>query len=273
MSELLAIVERAQAHSQKKTENPNIDASENPSHELADNAVTKSNALSRAYYRFGLVEKRCMEALISKLHPQRSDNLLQEMELSAKEYAKTYQVSEKVAYRDISNAVEGIMHRVIAVDRPDHKPGKIEFTLMSKAEYKNDEGHISCAFNPYIVSHLIGMREKFSSYPLKRAVAFKSSYTWRFYELLVSWSQPKSKTGGKWMGWINKQSVDDLREMLGVPKSYTYGQFEKRCIASSIAELKTKAFIEVDFDRIKTNRRITHLDIRFIEDEQIQMKL
>ena len=77
-------------------------------HDLADNTVTKSNALSRAYYRLGLVEKRCMEALISKLNPLRHDNKHQDIELSAIEYSKAYGVSEKVAYRDLANAVDAL---------------------------------------------------------------------------------------------------------------------------------------------------------------------
>lgn len=115
---------RIKANIEAKTKNSNIEAGTDPLHELADNTVTKSHALSRAYYRLGLVEKRCMEALISKLHPQRGDNIIQEMELSALEYSKAYNVTDKTAYRDIANAVQGLMHRVITADRQDGKKGE-----------------------------------------------------------------------------------------------------------------------------------------------------
>ena len=84
--ELQAILARAQANRQARTKNTNIDAAANPLHDLADNTITKSHALSRAYYRLSLTEKRCMEALISKLHPLRTDNQLQHIELLATEY-------------------------------------------------------------------------------------------------------------------------------------------------------------------------------------------
>jgi len=90
MSEALDIVTRLQRLAESRTKNPNVEADE--SRCLTQNTVTKSHALSRAYYRFGLVEKRCMEALISKLHPLRLDNNLQEVELSAREYAKPIMV-------------------------------------------------------------------------------------------------------------------------------------------------------------------------------------
>jgi hypothetical protein len=125
---------RIRLNIEAKTSNTNAIANADESHDVADNSVTKSHALSRAYYRFGLVEKRCMEALISKLHPLRSDNQHQDIELSALEYSKAYGVSEKIAYRDLANAVDTMMHRVITTDRAENKKGKRVFTLMSAAE-------------------------------------------------------------------------------------------------------------------------------------------
>lgn len=273
VEQMLKSVERARLNIERRTANKNALANDDPLHDLANNTITKSHALSRAYYRFGLIEKRCMEALISKLHPLRGDNNLQELELSAQEYAKAYHVSEKLAYRDIASAVEALMHRVIRAERSEGKKGKIEMTVMTFAEYKTDEGKIVCEFNPRIVPHLIGLREKFSSYPLKKAVDFSSSYSWRFYELLVSWAQPKQQTDGRFMGWIDRQNVAELREMLGVPSSYTWGMFQKKVLDKVQIELATKANIHLDIQRIKTSRKITHLNIKFVEGEQQPLPL
>ena len=266
-------LDRIRLNIEAKTANSNAIADADESHDVADNSVTKSHALSRAYYRFGLVEKRCMEALISKLHPLRSDNQYQEIELSAIEYSRAYGVSEKIAYRDLANAVDTMMHRVITTDRAENKKGKRVFTLMSAAEYKTDEGKISCEFNHHIIPHLIGMRERFSSYPLRKAVDFSSSYTWRFYEVLVSWAQPRSVSGGRFVGWIDRQSVEELREMLGVPNSYNWGQFKKRVLDTMKLELMQKANIYFEFKEVKTSRKITHLNIKFMEDDQQQLPL
>lgn len=266
---LLKQVETARLAKEKRTKNTNVLAEADSLHEVVNNTVTKGHALSRAYYRFGLVEKRCMEALISKLHPLRNDNLHQEIELSVLEYSKTYNVSEKIAYRDLAGAVEALMHRVITTDRLENKKGKRVFTLMSAAEYKTDEGKISCEFNYHVVPHLIGMREKFSSYPLREAINFSSSYTWRFYEILVSWADNNSSL---FVGWIKNQSVEELRGMLGVPDSYKWSDFQKQLDVVQ-KELREKANIFVHFERKKTGRKITHLNIQFIEDEQQQLPL
>ena len=272
MNDVEAQLARIKANIEARTRNGNNEAQADPLYDLADNSVTKSHALSRAYYRLSITEKRCMEALISKLHPLRGDNDT-DLELTALECAKAYNVPTNVAYRDISGAVDALMHRVITADRPHGKPGKIQLSVMDSAEYKNDEGKIVCSFGKKITPHLLGLREKFSSYPLKKTVNFQSSYTWRFYEILVSWAKDKKETGGKFAGWISKQPIDELREMLGVPDSYKWDNFQKQVLDIAIPELREKAKIAVFIERVKTSRRITHLNISFIEDEQIEMLL
>jgi Protein involved in initiation of plasmid replication len=264
MDDFETALNRIKANIEKRTVNKNTLANADPDHELSDNSVTKSNALSRAYYRFGLVEKRCMEALISKLHPMRSDNM-QDIELRAVDYAKTFGVSEKHAYEHLASAADALLNRVIIVNEGKGKIRKM--TLTAQALYEEKAGKVTVMFNPLIVPHLIGLREKFSSYPLKATVNFSSSYTWRFYELLVSWAQKKEDTGGVFAGWFSP-SVDDLRQMLGVPDSYTWNMFERKVLNVAKVELLEKAKVHVSIDRQKTSRKITHLKIEFIADSK-----
>lgn len=262
-----ATLARIKANIEQKTKNTNIAANTDPRHELTENSVTKSNALCRAYYRFGLVEKRCMEAMISKLNPLRHDNI-QEIELRAVDYAKAFGVDERHAYEHIANAAHELMRRVISTEDDDGK-GRTEFTLMSKARYRESEGRIVCMFNPLIVPHLMGLYNDFAKYPLKDAANFSSSYTWRFYELLVSWAQDKKKTGGVFVGWLTVE-VDELRQMMGMPDSYQWVHINAT-LEKVTNELKEKAHLSVKITNQKTSRKITHLKIEFIEDKQISM--
>ena len=273
LDQMLKVLERARLAAEKKTANRNAVAEASASYDMTRNTITQSHALSRAYYRFGLVEKRCMEALISQLHPLRSDNTLQEIELTAVEYSKTYSTAKNVAYRDITHAVEALMHRVIKTDRLNGNKGTREMTLMSFAEYNDDDETITCGFNSLLVPHLIGLKEQFSRYPLKKTINFSSAYTWRFYEVMMGWAQSKKKTDGRFMGWIDRQSVDELRDMLGVPNSYKWSDFQKQVLNVMQTELEEKANIFVTFDRIKTSRKITHLTIKFIEGDQLTIDL
>lgn len=232
---------------------------------LCKNSVTKSNSLARGYYRFNLVEKRIMEALISQLNPMNPDRTqLQKLELSASDYAKTFDVSEKHAYEHIESAVSGLMHKVFNVS---HTDGREEFTLMSNAKYITGEGRITCSFNPYVTPHLIGLKQQFSKYPLSASVNFKSSYTWRIYEILVSWAKDPALTDGVLAGWFTME-LDEFRKMLGIPKSYKFNDVKRRVLDVSQCELDEKANITLEVEYIKTRRKVTHLKFTFAEIKQ-----
>lgn len=254
---------RAKIEKQSKDEDKAIQ--DDSRHEITDNVVTKSNALCRAYYRYGIVSKRCMEAMISQLDSRLANTeKLQEIKLSAVEYAKAYGVDAKIAYRDLEGSVEKLMHEVITIHE---KTKKIQYTLMSSAEYSEGEGVITAHFNPLITKHLVGLRSKFASYPLIDAVNFKSSYTWRFYELMVSWAQDKRKTGGLLAGWFTI-GVDEFKEMMGAPKSFQWVHVRERIIERSQSELKEIANIFLEAEYIKKGRKITHIKFEFIENDQ-----
>jgi plasmid replication initiation protein len=267
MARLQAAVEARQR--EQDTKDANTQKAQELEHDegdLIDNSVTKSNALARAHYRFDLVEKRVMEALVSQLNPTiTSRQQLQELELKAVDYAKTFGVSEKIAYRDLAKAVHGLMRTIITIKR---EKGKHEYNLMSDANYIDNEGKIICTFSPKIANDLVGLKKQFATYPLSQAVDFKSSYTWRLYEIMVSWSQDKKLTDGVFCGWFNI-SVDELREQMGMPKSYLWINLD-RTLTTAIDELKAKASIRTSIERIKTSRKITHLKIQFMEDQQQQ---
>lgn len=271
LDKLLAKTEKAvRARSkrlEKQTANENAEADKVRLLEL--NTVTKSNALMRAYYRFSLAEKRCMESLVSKLHPQRMDNP-PIIELSAIEYSKLYGVDMSNAYKQMTSAVDGLMNKIILAKSPTNELNYTKYNLTSMAEYKVSEGIIQVRFAQDIYPHLVGLRKKFTSYPLKQAAPFTSSYTWRFYELLASWAQPEEDTNGVFTGWVQIE-VDELRKLLGVPPSYNWGRFEKKALDVIQNELLTKANIYVKLERIKRSRKITHLNIKFIEVEKEKM--
>jgi plasmid replication initiation protein len=207
-----------------------------------------------------------MESLISKLNPQRMDNNFQKIILSASDYAKAFNVSDKTAYRDLKNAVSGLMGKVLAIPLEERE----EYTLMASAKYKDGSGVIECQFNPLIVPHLAGLKQNFTSYPLSKAVSFSSSYSWRFYELLCSWAKPKNDTGGLLCGWLTI-NIHEFRSLLGIPDSYRWNNIQKQVLDVVIRELKDHANIHVRVVPTKTVRTYTSLRIEFLEDDQLSL--
>ena len=253
---------RIEAKIKQKSYSESVPNDKEESRNLCENSVTKSNSLARGYYRFNLTEKRVMEALISQLNPQsKMLSQLQVLELKATDYAKTFNVSKKNAYEQIESAVHSLMHRVFSVSRGNDRE---EFTLMSNAKYSSGDGKIICSFNSYVTPDLIGLKNKFLKYPLEVAVNFKSSYTWRIYEILVSWAKDPKVTYGVLAGWCTIE-IKEFRQMLGIPKSYKFNDIKRRVLELSQKELKDNAKIEFDVEYIKTGRKITHLKFTFAE--------
>lgn len=265
MDKLKQLMTKIEARVKARSENENKPNVPTEGRELINNTVTKSNALSRAYYRFGLVEKRVMEALISQLNPQSNPNDLQAIVLKATDYSKIFNVSEKHSYDHLGSAVDALMHRVITVIQPDKI---IKMNITTEAIYEKNKGIITVTLSPKIVPHLLGLRSNFTKYPLKISANFKSSYTWRIYELLVSWAENPKFTDGLIAGWCTIK-FDELCQMLGVPISYKFNDFDRRVLSVIKAELKQKANIEMEIERIKTGRKVTHLRFTFAEMRQV----
>jgi plasmid replication initiation protein len=254
---------------EKRTGKPNKVA-DDERHELTENSATKSNALCRAYYRYPIVTKRCMEALISMIDSRVANTeQLQFLELKATDYASAYNVDEKLAYRDIESAATQLVSKVLTVEEDGNR---VDYTLMSRVAYQKAEGKIVATFNPLVAKHLVRLQERFASYPLNQAVNFKSTYAWRIYELMVSWSQNPKDTGGKLAGWFTIE-VDELRRIVAFPETQNFGTFKARVIERAQEELHREANIILQVTYIKNGRRFTHLKFEFIEDEQQKLDL
>ena len=228
-----------------------------------ENSVTISNALARAFYRSSTNEKRVMAMIVSKLDPRRTDNNIQRIEIRAKDFIETYSTCPSNAYRDIARAAQALIRKIIVIE--EDNGSYTEYTLMCTATYIKKEGRIIASLNPNMQHHFQGLKEKFTSYPLGTASRFKSSYSWKLYELLVSWSKPKQLTKGIFSGWLTME-VDNLRKILGVPKSYAWTKFNTEILQKAQDELYNKAGIKIEILSKKTGRKITHLHIQFVEE-------
>jgi len=259
---LIARLEKLKAKYEKKALKTQQEVSNDPRHEIKENSVVKSNRLARAYYRFDIVEKRIMEAMISKLDSRlANEGQMQDIRLEASEYAGAFGVKLHKAYEEMAGAVHRLMRTVITIRESDDV--KREYTLMVEAVYHKGEGHITATFNPKIAKHLVNLRERFLSYRLKQAVSFKSSYTWRLFEIMMSWKKSDNPVAG----WFTV-SVEELKEMLGAPKNYRWVNLKQRALDKAIEEIGRELNIKVWYEPIKRGRKIEMLRFNFIEDEQ-----
>jgi plasmid replication initiation protein len=90
--------------------------------------------------------------------------------------------------------------------------------------------------------HLLHLAKEFTKYPLIEALKFRSQYTWRLFEMLMSVKAQKKP--------VLSLSVDDFREKMGIPKGYVWSDVNNT-INKAISEIETKTEFEISLKKTK----------------------
>jgi plasmid replication initiation protein len=124
------------------------------------------------------------------------------------------------------------------------------YSFFTYLHYNKETKELTVNFNERLKPHLIQLKT-YAKGNFKYLLQFKSEYSKRIYMLLSQWKKAGS----------HKYKVDELREMLAVPKSYKYNDFKKRVIAKAEKEFKEKGDIYFTFKEKKEEggKKVTHI--------------
>jgi len=124
------------------------------------------------------------------------------------------------------------------------------YSFFTYLEFDKETKTLTVNFNEKLKPHLL----KLSTYAkgnLKYILQFKSEYSKRFYMLISQWKKAGTVT----------YSIEELREILAVPKSYLYADFKRKILKKAQKELKEKSDVYFEFyeDRRRGGKKVTHL--------------
>lgn len=238
--------------------------------------VTMSNQLIRSSHSLSLVEKRCVAAIIAKVDSRKGSsahahlNEYKKIRLTAIDYSETYDIDQKTAYRDLKSAAEHLFERRVSIKEYDSKRNEkiTKFRWVSSISYVKNQGYVELSFTAEIYPHLNALGREFRQYKLKNASSFKSVYTWRLFEYANSWLEYCST---KYKPII--VTIENLRDMLDVPQSYSYKDFRVRALEPAIAETKETSNIEITWTAVKKGRSYHSLNIFVKLKEQLELPL
>lgn len=234
--------------------------------------VNMSNALTRSAHRMGLAQKRIVALAIAKNDSIQAAHLIEGqrhgwlIRITANDYATTYDVGIEKAYEQLKASIDALMTTTWEIIEENGKRRSItKGTWLFWAKYHEGQGMIDMAFHPIIAPHLLGLRQQFVTYQLKKVAALRSIYSWRLYECLQSW-----KETGKW-----NVSVEDFKKIMQVPDSYnrSFGLTNQWIIKPAIAELMEKQNMTISCKTLKTGRVVTDLEFRFEDNPQQSLEL
>lgn len=201
--------------------------------------ITKHNSLVEASYKLTLNEQRLLLSCISQLDsrkPLPKDNLFT---VTAKRFAETYFLSEKVAYKELENASKKLYERDIKTYDGKYRE---RFRWVYFVKYHDGDGRVTMGFSPHVVPYLTMLHSRFTSYNLNQISGLKRSCSIRLLEFLTQF-----KSTGKLL-----MDLDRFKERLGLNGKYKrFYDLKKRIIDPSVNELMKNANLTIDWQIIK----------------------
>ncbi len=225
------------------------------SHGLKSKNVVLSNALIRSAQGLNLVEKRILMAAITRMA-----GVMQPIEITAQEYADTFDIPVRQGYWQLKEAVSSLLNRHITYqDVQNGRVGTYKVNWLSSVFYTKDEGFITVKFNPELMPELCDLQEHFTQYQLKQASSLRSIHSWRLMELL---QQMKTKDAEN--GWLTI-SIEEFHHAMDSSTSYqaNFNLLKKRVIEPAIKELQEKDNWIINWNVLKKGRKISHLQFNF----------
>ena len=228
--------------------------------------VYKSNQVIEAGYKLSLNEQRVILACIAQVRSSEQLMITDEFELSAKDFAQLFSVSEARAYHALIDVVESLFNRYVVVDRPyPERPRskKLKMRWISSIEYLTDEGKISLCFSKKMLPYLSELKGQFTKYELQHIGNMTSVYGIRLYELLMQWRT----TGHREIeiAWLKKQF--EIEDKYGAIKD-----LKKYVIVPAIKDINTYSDYHVEWTQRKTGRSVTHFTFVFSKKETPEQK-
>ena len=234
---------------------------------LSEMQVNMSNDLTRSAHGLNLSEKRIIAACIAKTDQmpgleevRRRGGWL--VKLTAKDYAKTFDVDLNTAYEQLQAGAKSLFQRYIRTTRMTRKGLKVrECHWVGAVEYHEGEGTVELDFWHEIVPHLFGLGVHFTRYKLWQTSALRSTYSWRLFELLQSWLSEGSY----------ETPIDDFCVAMDVPDSYrkNFKEIRTRVIEPAIKELTEKNNMTITWQPRNAGRKVIGLIFKFEYNEPI----
>lgn len=225
--------------------------------------VYKANQVVEAGCRLSLNEQRVVLACIAQVDSKQELLVTDEFELTAKDFAALFSVSDDRAYHALIEVVDSLFNRYVIIDKPfPDRPNinRLKTRWISTIYYVNDSGKLCLTFAKAMLPYLSELKGQFTKYELKHIGNMTSIYGIRLYELLMQWKTTGTRT----------IEIDWLKNQFQIDEQYAaIKDLKKRVIDPAIKDINTHSNYQVSWEQRKTGRRVTHLTFTFAEKQPL----
>ena len=220
--------------------------------------VVKSNDLiKRTRYFLPALQQRLLLLFISKIKPDDSELLT--YKITIREIAETLGLSTSggSVYKRIRGALKALRDSSWFIKDED---GETLFSWLDTYTYS--KGIITVKLSESLRPYLLAQSRDFTQYQLIGALALKSKYAIRLYEMLLC---------DAWRGKPITYKIDTLREDFAEPgKLMAYKNFKKVVITNSIEEIDKVTDIYVDFVETRTAEGVKYITFEVKYKRQLE---
>lgn len=220
---------------------------------MENKIVSKSNHLIEAGYRLSLNEQRLILSAISQLDSRKPIPKENDFTIRADDFAKSFNVPVKQAYEILDQAASRLYERDIkAFDKEGRT--RERFRWVDCVKYWDGEAKVTLSFSNRIIPYLTKLHREITSYELKQISQLSTSYSIRFYELLIQFKSTSER-------YI---TLEKLRERLEVTSQYKrFYDLKKYVIEPSVNDINNSTDLIVEWDVVKKGKTITGLSFIF----------
>ena len=207
--------------------------------------VVKSNNFVEASYKLSLDEMRVLLLTLGVLDP---DKPKREFEFTVADFASRFGVDEKIAYQQVSKAIDKLGGRWAIIEKTKKVERKV--TFLTEQAYFKGEGRFQIILHEKLMPYISKLKGRFTRYNLDYVVNFSGFHSIRLYELMAQY-----RIGGE-----REISLTDLKDWLQISDKYPrYNNLKQWVIDPSIDEINEKSDLKVIYEPVKRGRKIVGL--------------
>jgi plasmid replication initiation protein len=222
--------------------------------------IIKSNNLIESSYKLSVQEQRLIYLASTKLktimiakdlNVEQVKSLIKSkdfdlIEINAKDFKSEFGLSTGRIYRELIDASDRLFNRRIIYMDDEGRITKKRWVITCTYDLNN--GRVLLQFHPDLITDLLIFKSKFTILELENSKAIKTTYAFRFYELLKQYSNIGYRTF----------ELDNLRFVLGLEDNEypKYCNLKQRVISPVVKELNDSSDIYVELEETKLARKV-----------------
>lgn len=221
--------------------------------------VKKHNALLLSRFNYSLSTLKLISMLISSIRVE--DENFQEYHIKICDFAHLIESKSKNMYFIVHSIINEILSNPIKIEDE-------QFNFCYYAKYEKGCGAAVFKIAPELRPYLLSLKKDFFQYQIKNIMQLKSTYSIRFYELLISkfneyiFYHPNSKI------FTYDVKIDDIIEIFQIPTSQKYNDIKRNIINKSQTEFKNKTDIKFDYTEKKIGKKVVSIIITISKNQK-----